>query len=291
MHTHGTTVFGCSQSRCRGLRKRDDVENPYAWIHDLAVDRNQHDEQLKPPSGEFCWLVYEDPSLWQDEDEEYPGRSGKMESSARFVTPRRDLSVHIALEDVNSRSEMNKVFRYDALAKDQTFGGVIVSRNREDLELLLELFDPLALQIGIARTAGYGRVRVKNPAIEQGWEEYAPGPAVSGEGRIVVTLLSDAILRGSDGQVDDDLGNNLGLALGLPALRHEWRSHRLRLVGGYNRKWGLPTAQDWAVAAGSVYAFPPGGVDVERLRQLAAGRNRGKANGGVRAVCRRLAHP
>jgi len=30
----------------------------------------------------------------------------------------------------------------------------------------------------------------------------------------------------------------------------------MRLVGGFNRKWGLPLPQDWAIEAGSVFVFP-----------------------------------
>ncbi len=249
--------------------EKNDFNKPDARIYDLAIDRDPHHEQIKPPAGEFCRLLYEDAGSRQEEDEEYSEESGETQGSACFISPRRNLNVHIALEDANCRSDQNKVFRYDSLAQRQTFGGVIVSRNGDDLRLLMELLGPPDLRIGAARTAGYGRVGIESPRIEPGWNEYEPGP-VPDDGRIVVTLLSDVVVRGANGQVDGDLDSAFGLTPGMSALKHEWASHRLKLVAGYNRKWGLPLRQDWAVAAGSVYVYPPGSVDVERLQELAA---------------------
>jgi CRISPR-associated protein Csx10 len=148
--------------------------------------------------------------------------------------------------------------------------GAIVTADDVDLtDLYALLRDESELFIGGAHTAGYGRVRLEVDPIASGWEEYSADGPPDGGG-IVVTLLSDTLVRGRDGRVNGDLDGTLADLLGLASLEAERRYQQMGLVGGFNRKWGLPLPQAWALQAGSVYVYPAGAFDPEMLRREAA---------------------
>ena len=55
---------------------------------------------------------------------------------------------------------------------------------------------------------------------------------------------------------------------------------RVRLVAGFNRKWGLPLPQAWAVQAGSVFVYRAGAFDADQMhRQVAMGVGERRAEG------------
>lgn len=228
--------------------EKDRANDEQAKTYDWAVDREQLLDQPKPPVGAFCHITDKQLALY---------------------TPSRHISVHISLEDPNRRDERNVVYRYDALAEGELFGAAIVAEDETDLRTLQHLLVPDEMWIGGARTAGYGRVRIENPAVNLHWEEYPPGDDPD-DGRVIVTLLSDAILRGEGGQVDGNLEQALADELQVHEVECEARFQRLRLVGGFNRKWGLPLVQTWALQAGSVYVCPAGAVEPAALRQATA---------------------
>jgi CRISPR-associated protein Csx10 len=96
------------------------------------------------------------------------------------------------------------------------------------------------------------------------WEEYPSGPPFGS--RVVVTLLSDAILRGPDGQTNADLDGALSRLLELPDLKAQTSFLQIKTVSGFNRKWGLPLPQTWALAAGSVAVYRADDIDAQQLR-------------------------
>ena len=204
-------------------------------------------QQPKQPPSEFCLLAGQGAALYM---------------------PSRQLDVHITLNDPNRRGEGNQVYRYDALAEGEVLSGAVLAEDEDDLEKIKALMVPADIQIGAAHSAGYGRVRIEEPEIDPYWQEYAPGGDPP-DGRVVITLLSDAILRDGKGQVNGDLDGWLAARLGRGELRAERCYRRFRLVGGYNRKWGLPLVQSWALQAGSVHTYPAeAGLELDALRAL-----------------------
>ena len=157
-------------------------------------------------------------------------------------------SAHNASDDRNRKNAQNStVFRYDALAEGETFVAVVVGET-SDLNRLLPYIEGDVL-IGGSRTGGYGRATFFNAQIGP-WEEV---PTISTPPQkldeIVVTLLSNAIIRGSDGQPSATLDGVLSdKALKVVS--------DMSIVGGFNRTWGLPLLQDWAIEAGSVFVYP-----------------------------------
>ena len=240
-------------------------------LSDLAVKPGQAKQidQPKPPrDAGFCSLTYPEPDY--DENEEEISFAPPPPPRAVCYSPPRQINVHIALVETNRRDESNKVYRYDALAAGQNLAGVIVAPDDVDLsDLHTLLSDESELFIGAAHTAGYGRVRLEVDDVVTGWQEYpADGPPDSGE--IVVTLLSDTLVRGRDGQINGDLDGALADLLGLASLQAKHRYQSMSLVGGFNRKWGLPLPQTWALSAGSVYVYKAGAFDPDELRRKTA---------------------
>lgn len=183
---------------------------------------------------------------------------------ADLITPKRHLTIHTARDN---RQKMTKdqpgaVFRYTSLAAGQTFGAAIVAEDIALLEQAQALLNKrLHWQVGKSRGAGYGRVELQDIKLETDWREYQPIGDENNDA-LTITLLSDAIVRDPEtGAETVDLARATGLDLTPKFIR-------TRLVGGFNRKWNLPTPQTRALHAGSVFTAPP---SLEaRLRELEA---------------------
>ncbi|MBK9231262.1 MAG: hypothetical protein IPO15_10470 [Anaerolineae bacterium] len=193
----------------------------------------------------------------------------EIEYHATLVKPKAHYDqVHIALMNVNRRGDDNLVFRYDALAPGQSFIGVIVASEDHDLTEIKDLLIAGDLSLGNAHLAGYGRVAVEVIEDKAGWLEYEQVGDPASDSRLIVTLLSPAIVRGDDGQVGWDDGKALARSLGLPAETKATAAFgHTQLVGGYNRKWSLPLPQTWALTEGSVFVFDAEGVNRDTFKE------------------------
>lgn len=238
------------------MKEKESADDTTAPIYDFAVDSCSELKSPKASGGNFCLLE----QLIPEEPWEPKAYETVLLSPAFFE------QLHIALEDVNRRGEENTIFRYDALAPGQRFAGAIVGPDDADLSPLEGLLAEGELSLGSARTAGYGRMAVEDVRVVSNWQEYTPYEPDKPE-RLVLTLLSPAILRGSGGQVGWDGGEALAQALGaVPGKKPTETFGSLTFVGGYNRKWSLPLPQAWALAAGSVFVFSAGDVEPARLQ-------------------------
>jgi CRISPR-associated protein Csx10 len=288
----GTVAFLNAYPCLEGVRL---LPCPFSWftektlagedtgtLYDWAVDSSIQLKQPKSPkNAEFCVLTWPELSQSFDEDALEALASGKEPEppQAQFYNPAREINVHIALVKANTRTDANKVYRYDALAAGEVLKGAIVAPDNFDLGPLQTLLEETAdLFLGSAHTAGYGHVQVKSLDVIKGWTEYPVMDAPSDV--VIVTLLSDTILRGPDGQFSADLDGALADLFEVPDLEAERKYQRVGLVGGFNRKWGLPLVQTWALRAGSVFVYPADKVDVDQLRKLiAAGIGERRAEG------------
>lgn len=230
------------------MAEKDKADEKEGTAYDWAIDPESKLERPKAVDGQFCVLV---------------------DDTAYMASPERQVNVHISLQDVDKRGDENTVYRYDALAAGEVLAGAIVSTNDDLLERMKVLLDTDEIALGTAHRAGYGRVRIEDMKLSpNGWNEYTPGDG-SGTGEIVVTLLSDAIVRGNDGQVNGDISAALASILRLPGLKPKRCYQSLHLVGGYNRKWNLPLPQTWSIQAGSAFVFAAGSFASDELRRLA----------------------
>lgn len=235
--------------------EKEQVDDERATIYDLAVAPEPDFPKKSLGGGIFCLL------------ERQEAESPVEEIECHLTKPERSNQVHITLEEVNRRGEGNQVYRYEALAPGQDFIGVILAPEEQDLSEIKTLLTESDLFLGTAHLAGYGRVSVEVvKEIPRDWRE-APSFAAP-DGRVVVTLLSPAILRSDNGQVGWDGGQALARSIGLSAgARLLAAFGNTTLMGGYNRKWSLPLPQAWVLTAGSVFVFESAQIDQPALQR------------------------
>ena len=229
------------------------LPTPLSWIIEkdaISCSKEKSDEPL------FFYDASLDPSAIRQ-----LGNVKSLESQGRFcrldddgvelIRPARQVTVHI--QRLNKRRLDSKadsqVFVYDALAEGEVFCGAVIAPEGKQVEaihnLLLEMPE---LQIGGSRTAGYGRIRFYDLQQHSNWREVKDIKPDDQEDVLIVTLLSDAIICDQNGQYVADLEP----AVGVPC-QHCFR--RIKPVGGFNRKWGLPLPQAYAIQAGSVFVY------------------------------------
>ncbi len=180
------------------------------------------------------------------------------------------INIHTARHRGKGRAtrEDGAVFRYEALAPGQTFQAAVICQNHADAQDLQALFFNSAEHpacwawIGGSRSAGYGKVNLETPIIDDTWNEYASASQADADTH-TITLLSDLILRDQFGSYGGDLSAYLKqrYCLEVDSARS---SIATTIVGGFNRKWGLPLPQAQAFAMGSTLVVKG---DISKLHQ------------------------
>lgn len=191
------------------------------------------------------------------------------------------------------------VFRYEAIAPEQTFVAAILCDDKDAATIKGWL--PQQIWLGGSRSAGYGEAHIDNVQIVDNWREiprftqtededeentYATA-LTSAPLRLSITLTSDMLLRAPNGGYTTEPPHaHFSTLLGVELTFDEARSTiGTALHGGFNRTWGLPTPQTPALAAGSVltYTFltPPEAADLAVLEMEGLGERRTEGFGRV----------
>lgn len=203
------------------------------------------------------------------------------DETVELFNPSRRISVHTQRAPKMGRATRQEgaVFRYNALAAGQRFRGLVLIEGTEhrddDRATIQQLLTAGDLALGKSRSAGYGQVAVDDleplsTAVEAGVPpEQMPDEPVSS---CIVTLLSDALVRDPcTGQPQADPSAAMEAEMGLEpgTLTLSDRFWETRLVGGFNRKWGVPLPQEPGLAAGSVFRIKcSGGVAPGALQKI-----------------------
>lgn len=230
------------------LTEKDEATGKTPQVFDWAVDNTRPLDLPKPVKGMFASLG-DAPALY---------------------APPVISTVHIGLAKVDVRGKGNAVYRYDALPAGEVLAAAAVVQEDADVAVLEQLITPGDVMLGGAHLAGYGRAVIENVQIKRRWQETEAGSEIA-RNEVIVTLLSDAIVRGADGQISGDLTSALEAVLAARPgdLKLDRSYQRLRPIGGYNRKWSLPLPQTWAIQAGSVFVYKAAGLDLMKLQELA----------------------
>ena len=185
-------------------------------------------------------------------------------TTALVTQPKRVLNVHT--QRVRRSSSEAQLYRYDALAALQIFEGVILCDEAEDAETLFALLDDLhTITLGGASNAGYGHAEIQlmDDNLFMDWSETPQAPV---DAPPVLTLLSDVIIRDKNGSYRPTC-SALEQALGVEIVNEKVYLDTT-MVGGFNRKWGLPLPQTPAFKRGSVFLLKNGPVmDISLLQQ------------------------
>ncbi|HAA27954.1 MAG TPA: hypothetical protein DCE56_10200 [Cyanobacteria bacterium UBA8553] len=225
-------------------------------VYDFSVDRGDNPETPKSV-GEYFWA--------------------KEGGVVKLYKEKRRINIHNFRDRKKGLSTDNQgeLFCYDALDAGQTFQAIILCEDG-DIETIQSLLTDINLWLGGSRSAGYGQTKIIDISIPNNWQEIG----ISAEDRendeiLSVTLLSDTLLRNKQGQpvadatlIKQAIEDVLNITLPQPKPRDIFTSSTL--IGGFNRKWGLPLPQVPALAAGSVVVFKDVEITSEQIQQLEA---------------------
>ncbi|MBD2311100.1 hypothetical protein H6G20_05305 [Desertifilum sp. FACHB-1129] len=179
-------------------------------------------------------------------------------------------------QQTNEQKGEGAIFRYDAIDADQIFQAVILCQLDETAAILQQLLEVSNdMWLGGSQSAGYGHTKISNiRKVDRSWNEIGilatkriePSPCT-------ITLLSDTLLRDEFGQPTADiklikveLESLLKRTLSDLKISNIYSSNSV--VGGFNRKWGLPLPQVVAVSAGSVISFEGVELSADEVQQL-----------------------
>jgi len=228
-------------------------------VYDFSYELPNQDISYKSLEAEFCTVDDEDVVLYPEQ---------------------RRINIHNQRDRKRGRGieGSGAVFRYEALDAGQTFQAVILCDEADDVEKIKPLLEPNQVWLGGSQSAGYGQVKIDQVEVAEIWHElgteFADFEQRCDREILRITLLSDLILRDEWGQyvvipptnsgsneTSQDINPLTELLEKLLAVKLEAQSSYTSslIVGGFNRKWGLPLPQVPALAAGSVFVFKHNG--------------------------------
>ncbi|MEG3876979.1 hypothetical protein QT972_06300 [Microcoleus sp. herbarium7] len=207
-----------------------------------------------------------------------------------FYRVKRRINIHNQRDRKKGRgTEANgAIFCYDAIDLRQTFHGIVLCDSEQDVDTIKSLLQPEDIWLGGSQSAGYGHTIIQLVPNDSDWYEVgiAPQERIERNENLTITLLSDTILRNDCGQVVADpevlrhlLSKLLAVDIQFQKIKYTNESGEEKeiedsiyagstIVGGFNRKWGLPLPQAPAFAAGSVFVFNKVKIDCERIKTL-----------------------
>jgi CRISPR-associated protein Csx10 len=224
-------------------------DDDQATIADFAVKPNhqrgkQALENPKPPKGSFTRLINDQPLLCE---------------------PDYHVTVHNTTDEPGKKKEgISQMYRYEALAPGQTFQGAILADDDMDVSDLKKWLKDTSLTLGGSSSGGYGLVTVSDVAEVNDWQETPAEPPLPD--CHILTCLSDVIVRSKNGQVAATMAEALDVD---PAAVTAFQD--VRVVGGFNQKWGLPLPQAWVIQAGSVFRVAAGAITRDELAKRIQG--------------------
>lgn len=206
---------------------------------------------------DFFDFVHQDRDEKQYNNIKSPFFVFESDSKITKVNPKTQFAVHTQREVEKGRSTSDKgaVFRYESVIKGTKFGGMILCETDKLFEDIKSWIDGKTIFLGGSRTAGYGKAKIS----VTDWLEDSriiKTKTFQLNEKFSITLLSNALVRDKNGQFQNDLtAESLGLNENdiEPVACKTFK--KAELVGGFNRKWGVPLPQMLAIKAGSVFTF------------------------------------
>jgi CRISPR-associated protein Csx10 len=203
------------------------------------------------------------------------------EQSVSLYKEERRINIHNQRDRSKGRStkEHGEIFRYDAIDAGQTFQSVILCETDEICDDVLKLLQSKDnIWLGGSQSAGYGHCKISNvQPRDDNWNEVSiPVAKRNSQDDLVITLLSNAILRDEYGQPVADpnlikceiekILEIVNLPKPLPEAQPIYAGSEN--IGGFNRKWGLPLPQVPALSMGSVFVFKEYSLTEEQIKLL-----------------------
>ncbi|MEG4228548.1 CRISPR-associated protein Csx10 [Microcoleus sp. N9_B2] len=252
--------------------KKRTLPLPLCWLKDK-------DEELNEDSS---ILVY-DFSLDEERDNpETPKFVGeyflaKERGEVKLYKEKRRINIHNFRDRQKGRSTDNQgeLFRYDALDAGQKFQSIILCEDGDATTIQMLLVTEPNIWLGGSQSAGYGHTKIIDLKILNDWDEVGiPAEDRESDEILSITLLSDTLLRNECGQpvadpmlIKQAVEEVLNISdISLPKPSNIFAGSTL--IGGFNRKWGLPLPQVPALAAGTVIVFKGVKISELQIKQL-----------------------
>lgn len=242
----------------KGVEFSDTTDEYMYDFSKIPVDEREENVSPKLLKEDFCTVEYNDCTV------EY--------NDVLFYRVKRRINIHNQRDRKKGRgTEANgAIFCYDAIDAKQTFQAVVLCNSEDDKGIIESLLKPEDIWLGGSQSAGYGHTKIELISNDSDWYEVenAPQERIERNEDLTITLLSDTILRNDCGQVVADpevLRELLSASLNVELKFQEGGIYASStIVGGFNRKWGLPLPQTPAFAAGSVFVFNKIKIDCEK---------------------------
>lgn len=231
-------------------------DNSPITVYDFSIERGDNPETPKSV-GEYFWR--------------------KERGAVKLYKDKRRINIHNFRDRQKGRSTDNQgeLFRYDALDAGQKFQSVILCEDGDAITIRMLLVTEPNIWLGGSQSAGYGHSKIINLEILDRWDEIGD-PAEKRENNdkiLSITLLSDTLLRNEYGQpvadpmlIKQAVEEVLNISLPEPSNIFAGST----LVGGFNRKWGLPLPQVPALAAGTAIVFEDIEINESQIKRLEA---------------------
>lgn len=259
-------------------KKQRTLPVPLSWTKDKNSD-------LPKDADDDSMLIYDKASIRKLPDRITPKAVQQKfctvnRTSTYLYSVERRINIHNRRDRSKGRStkEQGEIFRYDAIDVDQTFQSVILCETDEICDEVLKLLQAKDdIWLGGSQSAGYGHCKISNIKSDDNWNEVSiPAAKRTSQDKLVITLLSSAILRDEYGQpvanpnlVKCEIEKILGvenLPKPLPEAKPIYAGSEN--IGGFNRKWGLPLPQVPALSMGSVFVFEGYSLTEEQIKLL-----------------------
>lgn len=243
----------------------------YADKHD--VRRAEHEAEktgISQMAVHSCGILGENPA--QGEQRIDIGKFCALKQNVLDIkTVKKEANLHIALAQGEEKSKM---FHYEAIAKGQTFVGVIQCCSEKDALKYKSLLENAVLYLGGSKGSGYGRCTItKTECIS--WESMRQEFAGFNEQQntnnaLVIYALSNLILTDEWGKPTGRLSEKfLEERLGIHGVQLKQAYLSTFRTSGFNHTWKARQIQQTAVSAGSVYLYTyEGTLDEEKVSKL-----------------------
>ncbi|WP_414575006.1 RAMP superfamily CRISPR-associated protein [Anabaena sp. CCY 9402-a] len=233
-------------------------DSSHITVYDFSID-----EEEKPETPKFVAEYF-----WTEE------------GGVTFYKEKRRINIHNRRDRKKGRAsqEEGEIFCYDAMDAGQAFQAVILC-HEADADFLKNLLQKSAdIWLGGSQSAGYGHTKISDVICHDVWNEISiPATKRINNECLKITLLSDLILRdewgqyavippSTDHQTPAPLIKELEKVVG--TLKPQRSFAGSSVVGGFNRKWGLPLPQIAVLKAGSVFVFDNISLTSEQIQQL-----------------------
>ncbi|MEG4496159.1 CRISPR-associated protein Csx10 [Microcoleus sp. F10-C6] len=247
-------------------------------VYDFSIERGDYPETPKSV-GEYFWR--------------------KERGVFKLYKEKRRINIHNFRDRKKGRSTDNQgeLFRYDALDAGQTFQSVILCEDGDAIAIQMLLVTEPNIWLGGSQSAGYGHTKIIDLKILDRWDEIGiPAEDRENDENLSIILFSDTLLRNECGQpvaapmlIKQAVEEVLNISLPEPSNIFAGST----LIGGFNRKWGLPLPQVPALAAGTAIVFEGIEINESQIQQLEAqgiGERREDGFGRIAVNCQKKEH-